>query len=361
MKTPVLSKQQQRQSLSAKKSQNKGLRNVLAQPQDNFWPIVDAEKCPILEELLNKLMPAIKRPSNSIPWSQLRHMKKEERAQAKKEALGKEENVPNPEMVTSIILGINAITRSLEKENVCCILMDANIDPHLLVKHIIHMAQNKKVPILMFPKLKTVTLNTIGFATAACALKNLVMDSPDHHFHPLYMTIYDIFKDIPLPKNTLQLFKDIESSEQTILYKEDKISIEDESEIAPSEPVKFTLSTNVYMYRSSCKERAFVPPSATEGSTSEPIIEKMEHEDFISISKYSTDEYDRSIKKGTRYTNANESKNSKKRGNNVNKTSTNVTYLPLKVKRLQGNANRVKATKISKTKEKIMYMNVLHV
>lgn len=71
----------------------------------------------------------------------------------------------------SVILGINTVTRALEKNNVCCILLDANVEPPLLVKHIVVMAQNKKVPILLLPVLKTVSLQTIGFATAAFALK----------------------------------------------------------------------------------------------------------------------------------------------------------------------------------------------
>lgn len=37
MNTPILTKQQQKHSLSAKKTSAKGLRNVLAQPQDNYW------------------------------------------------------------------------------------------------------------------------------------------------------------------------------------------------------------------------------------------------------------------------------------------------------------------------------------
>lgn len=37
MDTPILTKQQQKQSLSAKKGSVKGLRNVLAQPQDSYW------------------------------------------------------------------------------------------------------------------------------------------------------------------------------------------------------------------------------------------------------------------------------------------------------------------------------------
>lgn len=71
----------------------------------------------------------------------------------------------------SVILGINIVTRALEKNNICCILLDANVEPPLLIKHIVVMAQNKKVPILLLPVLKTVSLQTIGFATAALALK----------------------------------------------------------------------------------------------------------------------------------------------------------------------------------------------
>jgi len=37
MTTPVLTKKQQRHSLSAKKGPAKGLRNILAQPNLNFW------------------------------------------------------------------------------------------------------------------------------------------------------------------------------------------------------------------------------------------------------------------------------------------------------------------------------------
>lgn len=69
-----------------------------------------------------------------------------------------------------MILGINAVTRALEKDNVCCLLLDANVEPRFLIKHIVVMAQNKKVPVLLLSDLKIVSLQTIGFPTAAFAL-----------------------------------------------------------------------------------------------------------------------------------------------------------------------------------------------
>lgn len=70
-----------------------------------------------------------------------------------------------------MIMGINIVTRALEKNNVCCVLLDANVEPPLIIKHIITMAVNKEIPVLLLPILKIVTLERIGFATTAFALK----------------------------------------------------------------------------------------------------------------------------------------------------------------------------------------------
>ncbi|XP_076232167.1 uncharacterized protein LOC143177828 isoform X2 [Calliopsis andreniformis] len=353
MNTPVLTKQQQRHSLSAKKASAKGLRNVLAQPQDGYWPIVNGEECTALKNLLTELLPAIKRPIHSIPWSQLKHMKKEERSQVKKEALSKEETVPDTKTMNSVILGLNAITRSLERNEICCILMDSNIEPQLLIRHIIIMAQNKKVPLLLLLNLKTLTLNTIGFASAAFALKNIVKESPDYHFHPLYQRAYDIHENIPLPKHSLQLFPDREPLEEAMLHEEEKITFANEPELN-SEPVKFTLSTNVYKYRTSRKERAFIPPTLAVASVDDSVASKTDGrtEDFISISNYDDVEIDTNINQFTRYVSIHEKKNQKTKRNSTKAHNTPIRYLPLKVKRLQGNSNRVKATKTSKQKKK---------
>lgn len=177
------------------------------------------------------------------------------------------------------------------------------------------------------------------------------MDSVDHHFHPLYVTICDIFKDIPVPNNRLQLFQDIETTEQITSDEENKINVQNELQIDSSEPSKFTISTDVYLYRSSRKERIFVPPKSKEDSTKEP--KNTEQNDFISVTNYDSDEFDTNIKKNTRYINICEKKHSKNRKDltKINNTSSNIKYLPLKVKRLQGNINRIKSTKVNKKRQ----------
>lgn len=177
------------------------------------------------------------------------------------------------------------------------------------------------------------------------------MESIDHHFHPLYVTIYDIFKDIPLPKNRLQLFQDIETSEQITLDEENKIDVQNELQIDSSEQNKFTISTDVYLYRSSRKERVFIPPKSKENSTQES--KDTEQNDFISVTNYDSDEFDTNIKKNTRYINICEKKHSKNRKDftKINNVTSNIKYLPLKVKRLQGNINRIKSTKVNKKRQ----------
>lgn len=165
--------------------------------------------------------------------------------------------------------------------------------------------------------------------------------------------IYNIFKDVPLPQNKLQLFKDMETQDQSIADEQDKISIDNEPEVDSSEPIKFAVSTDVYMYRTSRKERIFVPPTTTESCTNEPAEKDTKEDDFISLANYDDDEFDKNIKKNTRYVNIHRDKNSRNRKNwsKMNNTSENVTYIPLKVKRIQGNVNRIKATKMSKQKK----------
>lgn len=79
-------------------------------------------------------------------------------------------------------MGINIVTRALEKNNVCCVLLDANVEPPLIIKHIITMAVNKEIPVLLLPILRTVTLEKMRFATTAFALKVLIFC----HFKYIY-------------------------------------------------------------------------------------------------------------------------------------------------------------------------------
>lgn len=69
------------------------------------------------------------------------------------------------------MLGINEVTKSLEKEKLCSIVVDSTIDPLFMIKHIVTMGEKKSVPVVLVPFLKSETLGKIGFACAAMGLK----------------------------------------------------------------------------------------------------------------------------------------------------------------------------------------------
>ena len=94
-------------------------------------------------------------------------MKREERI-AMKKASQKNDDVS--QLHNSVVTGINALTRALERNELCSVLLDSNVDS-IIIKHIVSMTQTENVPALLVPFLKAVTLNTIGFETAAFALK----------------------------------------------------------------------------------------------------------------------------------------------------------------------------------------------
>lgn len=73
----------------------------------------------------------------------------------------------------SIGFGVNKVTKQLEQNDTCIILLDANVDPPLLVKHVIAMAQNKNVPVLLISFLQRVTKDALGFMSLAIGLKVL--------------------------------------------------------------------------------------------------------------------------------------------------------------------------------------------
>lgn len=412
MTTPVLTKQQQRHSLSAKKGPAKGLRNILAQPNVNFWPVIGVEEYPELVTNLKTILPTIEQKSRSIPRHILKSLSKNERALARKEAL--EKAPPKPDILKYMIIGINKVTRSLEKDNVCSVLLDATVESPLIIKHIVTMAVNKEVPVLLLPILKLVTLEKLGFATTAFALTQEVMQCPDNACHPLYKSIAEAFKDFKLPKSLLHRFMPddgaISETRITVMNSDTNPNI--------SKPEKsVTVFTDVYKYRSSRDKRAFIPPTVNQSSrvsqtpsddfiplgsdfdsaNDKNFANTAKNARYVNISKSpevsqtpsdfipldndfesASDKIFTSTSKNERYVNTDKEKKHTSESENTEKNqsfkklklisnnaiSTKHTknrlkrpkndepnYLSLKIKRIQGNNKRKKANKFNKKKE----------
>ncbi|KAI4481534.1 hypothetical protein M0802_013966 [Mischocyttarus mexicanus] len=337
MEAQVLTKQQQRQSLSGKRTSMK-LRNVLAQPSDNYWPVVQNKDEVKLNSILKELLPVLRRP----PCNKRKRVENE----PKEEAEVSKESFPSKDMLSSVVLGVNIVTRSLEKDALCCVLLDSNVEPPLLIKHIVMMAQRKEIPFLLVPSLKVLTFETIGFSTIAFGLKKVVLSS-DHHFYKLYNTVLDICKNYPAPMRSLQTLstdKDKEMETETILdctiIKDDKVndSISKKESICGVNEESISME-NIYKFRSSCKERVFIPPNVTCDNTKD----NKDIPEFISINEVNSNDTDIPSLRYGRYF----CPSSAKGKSNKN----DAKYLPLKVIQLRGNSNRTKATKTPKKRK----------
>ncbi|KAG5344743.1 RPP38 protein, partial [Acromyrmex charruanus] len=374
MTTPVLTKKQQRHSLSAKTGPIKGLRNILAQPTQNFWPIINVNQYPELMINLNTILPSIKKSNHKIPKDMLKNLTKKDRVLARKKML--EEAPPKPDILKFIVIGINEVTRALEKDNVCSVLLDANTDPLILIKHIISMAVNKKIPVLMLPMLRTITKEK-GFPSRVLALKQEVMQCPNNVCYPIYKSIAEAFKDFKLPECLLQCYKSDEVPDKSAMCKIEITEKDSDTKPNISKPEKsVAVFADVYKYRSSRDERAFVPPTINKSSqVSQTLSDNFipSDNDFIPLNSdfdFVIDKNCASTSKNERYVNIGKKKkhtlkskntdenlkykiDSTKQTKNILKRLRNEpNYLSLKIKCTQGSKKRKKATKFAKKKEK---------
>ncbi|XP_014210911.1 ribonuclease P protein subunit p38-like, partial [Copidosoma floridanum] len=268
MSTPVLVKQQQKKPQSGKKVSTKGLKNVLALPDENFWPLLKSDPGAELEDLLKKLLPVLKRDKKVLPWSQIRKMNKEERSAARKNAQVECDTTHDESAAKSIVLGINATTRSLEKDDACCILIDGTFKPPVLIKHVIAMAKSKSIPILIVPFLKKVTLETIGFSCAAIGIKNCVKSTSNNYFNALYQKVKEISLEFT-PSTTIESVENKPLDEPSKVQDASVTNVDaknhQDMEVDVQDNTKLsTVSTNVYLYRESKDKRIFNPMSISK-------------------------------------------------------------------------------------------------
>ncbi|KAL0128322.1 hypothetical protein PUN28_003538 [Cardiocondyla obscurior] len=363
MTTPVLTKNQQRHSLSAKKGPVKRLRNILAQPHPNFWPVINVDQYPKLIKSLNMVLPSIQQTNNKISKAMLKNIPKKERVLARKKML--ETVPPRPDILKFMIMGINAVTRALEKDNICCILLDANVEPPLIIKHVVTMAVNKKVPVLLLPILKITTLEKMGFAAAAFGLKQEIKQCPDNDCHSLYKLIAETFENFEPPDSLLPRLNLNEMFDKNATCEPKTTNTSCDTDLNIPTPEKPVITfTNVYKYRTSRNKRAFVPPTADKKTIQVSQISLNTSDEFIPLDK---DSYPSSnkVEKHTEESNDIEKEQTFKKRKVIDNNADSIkhtkshtlkrprkdepSYLSLKVKRIKGNEKR-KTTKLAKKK-----------
>lgn len=68
-------------------------------------------------------------------------------------------------------MGINEVSRCIEKDQIACCLIAEDVANCMIAKHLLFMTAAKKIPVIILPDMRSVTKRIIGFPSAALGLK----------------------------------------------------------------------------------------------------------------------------------------------------------------------------------------------
>ncbi|XP_067948291.1 ribonuclease P protein subunit p38-like [Watersipora subatra] len=171
VKCQTLATQELKKTGSAKKKSGK--KKYLKAPFQYEWPTVSAEVCKQIVTLLQETFKSLglqrdlcKRGGKIVA----------ERKGACSSHVPASDSCSN---WSKLVFGVNAVTRSMEKEEVSLLLCDSNVYPSHLTSHLIEHSVHKKVPAAAIASLSDIG-DTVGLRSVTCmAFKSLNLIEDD--------------------------------------------------------------------------------------------------------------------------------------------------------------------------------------
>lgn len=203
-------------------------------------------------------------------------------------------------------MGINDVTKNLESNSLSFVLISKDVQPKLMVQHVIDLAILRKIPVLIVEGLRKLIQSKCGISSVTFGVKN---DASSNSLLKINKCVQKLFKHITPPTNNIY--------HENNCFKSDKFESED-MEVAEVDKVS-DLCDNLtekqmkelyYLKVSNGGQRAFVPERNIDSQKSDII--PIEFSDFDAVSKQKCD------------------------------TKMNKKYKSLKVKRLKSDAARLK-------------------
>lgn len=186
------------------------------------------------------------------------------------------------------------------------------------------------------------------------AFQKDVKDSADNYFFTLFEKVSELSLELSRSKTPIALFQESTQIDEEEL--KNQVKNEPIDEDIKRDAKTHIVSTDVYLYRTSKKERVFQPANA---SKEKPNIDKSWC-DFIALDNDGFNLDEKTAKIPLRFFESVNSDNFDNSDKVLNKTTKKrkgdsddkVSYKPLKVKRLRGNESRTKVTRSPKVKKK---------
>lgn len=162
------------------------------------------------------------------------------------------------------MIGVNEVTKSLELDEIGTVLLTGDVNPQMMVKHVVDLAVLRNVPLLVVPELRTVLKQSIGFGSLAIGFKkNLTMDSK---YWAIDQKVKELAANYPVPVNHINVARQQVAPEVNKMETESRSDETSESRLASPPQV-------YYLYRTSIKYRCFVPESTQK---TDEVVHKMQ-------------------------------------------------------------------------------------
>lgn len=84
-------------------------------------------------------------------------------------------------------IGINEVSRCIEKDEIACCLIAEDVANGMIVKHLLYMTATKNIPVLILPDMRSITKRLLGFSAATLGLKVCI-------YRYVVITVYNIVK-----------------------------------------------------------------------------------------------------------------------------------------------------------------------
>ncbi|KAJ8927576.1 hypothetical protein NQ314_019941 [Rhamnusium bicolor] len=255
METPTLNKKQQKSTLSAKKTKTKeNIKNVVATPYDNsYWPQISQEDHNTLEQILENNLPKIKNEKINIPWEKLKGTPKPERKKLRLEYVKNIQPEINKDAHEGIFVGINDVTKLLEENLASGVLISSDVQPKIMVQHVIDQAVLYGVPVIIFNDLRNLLKRVCGISSIVVSIGKRI--NRESKLNLVKESIETIFRKCPAPVNHINYQRSLGN---------EVIFMESENEKEKPKPIEHKINEDeirrsVYLIRTSKDRRVFVP------------------------------------------------------------------------------------------------------
>ncbi|XP_047535519.1 uncharacterized protein LOC125069935, partial [Vanessa atalanta] len=208
----------------------KTLKNVICRPDPIFWPAVSEDEATLLSNILMEYrisIPDFKKPH----WDELKLIPKNKRPK------------PIPlKKIDGFLFGISVCRNAIEKNECSAVLIEALVEPQIVVQSIIEACNSSNIPVVCLKDLRIITKSYFGIQTSCLGIKK---DS----LQKISNNVKEIYQKYKFQKNNVNDIKSesVNLESNKVLEKDMQMDIDMDQ------------SRNPYLFRTDKKTRVFVP------------------------------------------------------------------------------------------------------